>query len=337
MKGRNAQVSRFYKILNILEGAPHGLSVSDLHQRLYDRGFEVEKRTVYRDLDALKAAGFPLNEKGTDDVNGTKWTLEKTTKVSHYLVLDSRELVALYLARGMLAPLKDTPFFADLTSAFSKIDEKLTRKGQDFLNEVSNEFYFEPGPKWGLGLNPDIVDTVRAACTERHKIKVNYSSSNSQKTTDRILGPQFLYFSKGSLYLVAEDISAAKNKIFSLPRIDQAEMLDEPYDGETVDPENYFDSAFGIYHSPNTEHIELEFSPPVAAFVSERRWHRSQRVVSCQGGKIKMHLEVGVTPELIQWILSYGPAAKVLGPESLKSQILDQIERTLHSYKDKAS
>ena len=157
MKGRNAQVSRIYKILNILEGAPHGLSVSDLCDRLHDRGFEVGKRTVYRDLDALRSAGFPLNEKGKDDVNGTRWTLEKTTKVSHYLVLSARELIALYLAKGMLSPLKETPFFDDLNNTFSKIEEKLTGKGQSFLDEVSNDFHFEPGPKWGLGLNPDEI------------------------------------------------------------------------------------------------------------------------------------------------------------------------------------
>ena len=33
--------------------------------------FEVTKRTVYRDLEALKAAGFPLDEKGKDTENGT--------------------------------------------------------------------------------------------------------------------------------------------------------------------------------------------------------------------------------------------------------------------------
>lgn len=334
MKGRNAQVSRIYKILNILEGAPHGLSVSDLCDRLHDRGFEVGKRTVYRDLDALRSAGFPLNEKGKDDVNGTRWTLEKTTKVSHYLVLSARELIALYLARGMLSPLKETPFFEDLTTTFSKIEEKLTGKGQSFLDEVSNDFHFEPGPKWGLGLNPDVIETVRAACTERHQLKVNYSSTNSQSTRDRVLGPHFLYFAKGSLYLVAEDLGDGKNKIFSVPRVNNAEMLDVPYDGESVDPENYFDTAFGIYHASEPVQIKLEFSHPVSTFIRERRWHHSQRVIAKENDKIELQLEVGITPELVQWILGYGPSVKVLGPDSLKSEVKEQAQKTLQIYQD---
>nr|MBP7864181.1 HTH domain-containing protein [bacterium] len=114
MKGRNSQVVRIYKLITILEGAPHGLSISDLTTRLNDRGFEVDKRTIYRDLDALKAAGFPLEERGKTEDQGTRWTLERSIKVSKALVLNARELLALYLARSALIPLKETPFFTDL-------------------------------------------------------------------------------------------------------------------------------------------------------------------------------------------------------------------------------
>jgi predicted DNA-binding transcriptional regulator YafY len=332
MKGRNAQVARIYLIINILEGAPHGLSVSDLKDRLASRDYEVAKRTVYRDLDALRDAGFPLHETGQDEVNGVRWSLERNSKISHYLVLSSRELIALYLARGMLAPLKETPFYEDLQSTFNKIDEKISTKSQTFLDEVANDFYFEPGPKWGLGLNPDIIDTLRAACTERHQLKVNYASSSSQTIRDRKLGPHFLYFAKASLYLVAEDLEDGKNKIFSVPRMSQAEMLEHPYQGELVDPENYFDTAFGIYHTSDPVTVQLEFSPPVSHFIRERRWHHSQRIISKENQIIELCLDVGLTPELVQWVLSYGPSVKVLEPQTLKEQVKTQAQRTLEIY-----
>ena len=334
MKGRNAQISRIYTILNILEHAPHGLSVTDLCERLNNRGFEVVKRTVYRDLDALRGSGFPLNEKGQDDDNGTRWALEKTTKVNNYLVLTARELMALYFARSMLSPLKETPFFDDLTTTFHKIEEKLSIKGKNSLEEVSKEFHFEPGAKWGLGLNPDIIETIRAACTEGQKLKVNYSSTNSQTTKDRILGPHFLYFGKGSLYLVAKDFSDGIDKTFSLPRVNQAQMLDEEFESKNINPDTYFDSAFGVYHSKNPVEVKLEFSSPISTYIKERRWHDSQRIITKENGKIELTFEVGITPELVQWVLGYGKNVKVLSPTSLKKEIKKQAKETLEIYQE---
>jgi predicted DNA-binding transcriptional regulator YafY len=81
MQGRNAQVARIYKILVLLEGAPQGLTALELRERLLDRGSDVSKRTVYRDLEALADAGFPLSE-GAENENGeaTRWVLHRSLK-----------------------------------------------------------------------------------------------------------------------------------------------------------------------------------------------------------------------------------------------------------------
>ena len=334
MKGRNAQVSRVYRMLNILEGAPHGLSPSELESRLKERGFDVSTRTIYRDLEALRAAGFPMNESGKSDKMGTRWTLERVTKVSHYLVLTSRELLALYLARMVLEPLRDTPFYEDLQTTFGKIEEKLGEKGQTHLNEVSHEMHFEPGPRWGLGIKPEIVDTVRAACTEGQYLSINYSSTNSGTTRDRKIGPEFLYFAKGSLYLVGKEEGESTNKIFSVPRMNKATMLNEGYQAEQLDPDKFFAGSFGIYHAAEApERVSIEFGSKIAAFVSERRWHPSQRVVSKEHGKLVVELEVALTPELVQWVLGFGAQAKVLAPAKLARQVFDEAEGTAARYR----
>lgn len=88
---RNDQVARIYNILLILEYAPHGITVRGLCERLNERGHEAGVRTVYRDLNALRKAGFPLHEKGTDADNATRWILERKTNVTRAVPLTNDE------------------------------------------------------------------------------------------------------------------------------------------------------------------------------------------------------------------------------------------------------
>jgi predicted DNA-binding transcriptional regulator YafY len=148
MTGRNSQVARIYCALTILEGAPQGLSVTQLAERLKDRGHDASKRTIYRDMGALSAAGFPLSESDdkTED-GGTIWRLERSKTVGQNLVLSARELIALYLARGVLSPLQGTPTYQDLKSAFDKIEERLGSKHQEFFETLAGEIQFQPVAK----------------------------------------------------------------------------------------------------------------------------------------------------------------------------------------------
>jgi len=183
-----------------------------------------------------------------------------------------------------------------------------------------------------LGLDPDITETVRAACTERHVLSVAYHTASRGVTTTRKLGPHFLYFAKGSLYLVAEDLNERKVKVFSVPRIENAQMLDEDYNGETVDPEQYFGSAFGVYRGGEAKSVCVRFAPAIASYIRERRWHDSQRVVVKEQGFIELSLEVAITPELTQWILGFGPNAEVLEPKALIEEIQVEARKTVALY-----
>jgi predicted DNA-binding transcriptional regulator YafY len=336
MSGRNSQISRIYNILDLLDAAPQGLTVNEIASRINQRGHQASKRTVYRDLEALNAAGFPLmpEEEATDE-GAARWVLEHHTKISKYLVLSSRELIALYLARGVLEPLRDTPFFLDLESAFSKIEEKLGSKSKDFFQDLANELQFEPGPRWGLGLDPDTLETVRSCCAESQILEVMYASANGGDKRVRRLGPHYLYFSKGSIYLLAEDMADQKIKVFGLPRMTDAKMLDETYAGEPVAPEEFFKSSFGIFKGGQPVEVKIEFNSTVSPFVKERRWHASQRVVTKSDGCISLSFDVAITPELVQWVLGFGPNAKILEPVELRNQVIESAKKMLDVYKIK--
>lgn len=337
MPGRNAQVSRIYAILNLLEGSPQGLTVAEITARMKDRSHSASKRTIYRDLEALNAAGFPLfpAEDGSADTSAARWVLEKTARINQYLVLSPRELVGLYLARQVLAPLRDTPFFADLEQLFHKIEDKLGSKSREHLHELSNDIHFEPGPLWGLGVDPIVLETVRSACAEGQVINCVYASVNSRTKKHRKLGPHYLYFAKGSLYLVAEEIETKVVKTFSLPRMSEAEMLDELYEGTKSDPEEHFKDSFGIFRGENPLDISLQFSRELSSFIKERSWHPSQRIIAKGDGIVEMHLHVALTPELKQWILGFGSQVTVLAPIALKDGIQTEARKLVDLYSSK--
>lgn len=332
-QSRNEQVSRIITVLRLLENNPRGFTIPQLHSRIAE-DFNVVERSIRRDIEALRGVGYDIITIENPDLaeRSQVFKLNPTIKVTQQLVLSPGELLALYLAQNMLSPLKDTAFYGDLNNFFKKIDLLIREKDREHLQEVAEEIHFEPGPRWGLGIQPDTVDTIRSACANSQILKIQYNSVNSKTHSERKVGPQFLYFAKGSLYLVAEDFKDHKVKVFSVPRITSAEMTEEEYQGSKVDPENYFNGSFGVYQAQDALSIKLHFLPDAAAFVRERKWHSTQRVVNKSDGSIEMNLEVGLTPDLVQWVLGFGDNVEVLEPEQLKSKIVSSAERVIKKY-----
>ena len=89
---RGDQLARQWKIFQTLVTSRHGKSVRDLAKNL-----DCHQRTVYRDLEALEAAGFPIY---TENSNGK----------NRWLLMDS--------ARSLMTPWK--VFFRKLKPPFHR-------------------------------------------------------------------------------------------------------------------------------------------------------------------------------------------------------------------------
>ena len=114
-------------------------------------------------------------------------------------------------------------------------------------------------------------------------------------------------------------------------------MLDQAYSGQISDPEEYFSSSFGIYRGEKAERVRVQFGAKVAAYVRERRWHSSQRVIAKENGTIEIEIEVAQTPELVQWILGFGSQATVIEPDTLAKAIQNEARETIDQYQMKDS
>ena len=112
---------------------------------------------------------------------------------------------------------------------------------------------------------------------------------------------------------------------YRFSRIETAEAVGGtfPYpDKDSYDPERVFADSFGIIVDDKypIEQIEMSLAPRWASFVRSHRWHRSQESF-VRSGRVHVRLRVRVCPELVSWILGFGPEARVIGPPRLKRQI----------------
>lgn len=328
---RNDQVTRLFFLIHTLEGAARGLTPQQLQVKAAARGFNVTERTIYRDLEALEAA-FPFEFATDPETSAKKWILGKHARVAGHFILTSRELFALYLAKGALEPLSKTPFYEDIQTVFKRLEDRLDDKAGDHLLEVKKDLAIHVGPKWGVGVDTEILETIRAACAEGHMLEIEYDSASSGKTALRKVGPHFLYFSKGALYLLAHDVGDEKAKTFALPRFKSARMTDETYQGEAIDPDTYFANSFGAYHGAEAKHVELIFSRQIGMFIRERQYHPSQKAIPCENG-FKFEFEIAITPEFVQWILGFGHDCTVVAPQELKQELKDRAEKILKMYR----
>jgi integrase len=106
---RGDQLARQWKIIQTLITSRQGKSAAELAGE-----FECHPRTLYRDLEALQAAGFPIY---TERVEGKNlWSLLDTLKHHIPIPFSLTELMALYFSTDMLKAFKGTAFHDFLES-----------------------------------------------------------------------------------------------------------------------------------------------------------------------------------------------------------------------------
>lgn len=330
---RNSQVARFYKILILLETSRAGFSVRELKDSLEERGLEVTERTIYRDLEGLRQAGFPIITKDHDQPGGKKFLLDKSLSVNNYLLFTIDEIFALHIAQISLSSLERTPFYADVKSIFAKIIGKINTKSKDYLHELQNEFHFDQNEKWALGINEKVLAILRKACHERQLVRMTYKSSQEDHAKERKVGPDFLYLTDGCIYLVARAVKSIEVKLYSLTRIQSVELLNDQNPNEELSKEQFIKGTFRSGYNRDQKKIVVRFDKEIADFVKERRWHSSQKSEPQADGTIVVSFQLGISRELVRWVVGFGSQAEVIEPKELRDMILEEAKKIVKNYK----
>jgi len=325
---RGDQLGRQWRIIQTLISSKMGKSAADLADEL-----ECHPRTVYRDLEALQVAGFPIY---TDRVAGKSlWSVLDTVKHQIPIPFSLPELMALYFGSDMMKVFRGTIFYDSLESLFQKVKTTLPPESKTFIKNVEQTLHLGMKPYKEYGKFKEIINRVNDAAINKKSIEIVYYTMSRNKESKRKVDPYKIWFLNGTFYLIGHCHVRGEVRIFALDRIKMLHQTKEIFEvPEDFSLEEFVGPSFGVFQGAPI-HIKVWFSPDVAGYIKEKIWHESQEIHPQDDGSIIFEAEVAGTDEIKFWIMNWGSKAVVLEPELLKDDIRAEVGAMLEIY-DKA-
>src|SRR6202521_2115181 len=205
LSGVGMRADRVLAMLLLLQ-ARGRVSALELAARL-----EVSRRTVYRDVDALSAAGVPVRTDpgprgGIELVEGWRTDLTGLTEPELNALFASAAGPAFESAMGKLA----APLPGESGRRAGRMRERL------LVDSVG----------WGRrGDASPHLRVVQDAVFADRRLRLRYRRAEAQ-VTERVVDPLGLVLKAGVWYLLAD--AAGDRRLFRLSRVEGAEALDEP-------------------------------------------------------------------------------------------------------------
>ena len=311
---RGDQLARQWKIIQALSASHQGRTAVQLAREM-----ECHKRTVYRDLEALQMAGFPIFNEHHE--GKTRWQLLDSMKETMPLPLNLTELMALYFSRGMMKTVENTFFWEAWESLFGKIKTTLPPGTIDYLDRIESSLSVggrQSRYRHDIGA---VFDTLHEAIASRRCLNIRYFTISRKSESRRRVAPYKIWYFEGSFYLIADCSLRGDIRLFALERIKKISLLDDHFEmPEDFNADEFMRSSFGVFQGEPVK-VRIRFNAAVADYIQERTWHPSQSIESQADGSIIFEAEVAGTREIKFWILQWGAQAEVLLPASLRQDL----------------
>lgn len=263
--------------------------------------FGVSRRTIYRDVDALSAAGIPVYaEKGKG--GGIRILPDFVLDKTHFSRDEQTQLVAHFESLAALGTPDVQPVLEKLGALFGRGDSWL-------------QVDYAP---WGDGEAARAVfRTLRAAILQHHVVAFDYIGAERAKT-QRVVEPMQILFRGQGWYLQGYCRLRGAFRIFKLNR-----MLNLRETGERFEPRPLPQATHQTPPAPLVP-VTLRLAP-AAAFRAMDEF--PPEVVSPQpDGSCIVKCPLPMEGDwLVGYLLSFGDAAEVLAPPELRQRLHDAV------------
>jgi len=274
--------------------------------------FELSIRTIYRDLNALGEAGVPIVAEA-----GVGYSLLKGYHLPP-VTFTSEEAGALAMGGVLVGQMTDPSLTTPMHSALQKIRAVLPREQQDKIGRIERATLLLERRKVPADSHRANLLQIQDALAQCRPLHLTYRSGSSGEATVREVEPLGLTHYLQHWHLIAWCRLRGGFRDFRLDRIETLTVLP----GTFAVREGF---QLGDYLRQMEDHsacvtIRVKFSGSSAAR-ARREWSLGVVREECVPDGCILTLSAGDTLWFVGWLLSFGPAATVLEPASLRQQL----------------
>jgi predicted DNA-binding transcriptional regulator YafY len=291
-------------------------------QALADR-CEVSRRTIYRDLDTLAAAGIAVRYR--PDRQGYQLTRDCALPTPS---LEEKEVLALLI---MARQWKGAAGFDLLRQARAGTVKLVQALATEIRDRVLTQAELIPDETIAAALpvhRKVVYDTILSGLCLRRQVRIWYRNiaEGSEGTTK--LSVYRLVLAQGIWFIVGRSTYHREVCVFRIPWIERATLTNDPH---TIPPrfslERFLGMAWGMERGKERYELWLRFSARVAPQIRDTLCHQSQRLAELPDRRADLHLTVDGLDEIVGWVLGFGDQVEVLAPGELRQRVAEIAAR----------
>jgi len=319
-------------MLQLIPRRPPGLTAGELRARLGERDFDINLRTVQRDLNYLSSM-FPITSEGE---RPQYWFWAVDAQALSIPAQDAHSALMWRLIEEHLKPLlpraiqRDAePQFAAARAYLESLGKGKVSRWKDRVRVIPRAFQLQV---------PQIPDEVMAAIQEalfqRCQLKVAYRSRGASRTQSWCVNPLGLVLREGIVYLLAtiEDYEDLRQLVAH--RVVSAAVIDEAVrEQEGFDLDDYIRQGGFAYVEGGPVRLRMRVDPYAAEHLLESPISSDQRSKLLPDGRVELTATVVETKQLRWWLTGFGEALEVVGPAELRNAIAEQAEAVAEMYR----
>lgn len=322
---------RYLTMLQLIPRSPGRVATPVLLEKLRERGFHIDARSLQRDLRDKLALHFPLI--CDDSQKPYRWYFDRDFHCP-LPALDVPGALTLVLAeeylRGLLPPVvvgQLAPQFTDARRLLDDLEGNGLSQWAKRVRAIPNGKALLPAP-----MDEHVWQVVTQALLEQTSLDVHYLSRSTERERQFTLHPQGLVSRHSVTYLLATVNDYSDIRQFALHRLVQASISTAHWrEAKDFDLDDYIQGgAFGYRQSLEDVTLTANVAPQVAWLLAETPLSVSQRLTPLVDSDWQqLEATVPDDQQTLWWLMGMGANVEVLEPEGWRKEIHDAARRIL--------
>ena len=262
--------------------------------------FEVSRRTINRDIEALCQAGIPIK---TSQGAGGGISIMSGYRMDRTL-LTSRDMQMILAGLRRLDSVSGSGYYGQLMEKIQAGSSEFISGRDSILIDLSSWYNTTLAPK---------ISTIQYAIENRHLLTFDYFAPSGE--TKRTIEPYYILFKWTSWYVYGWCLTRKDYRLFKLNRMDNVLMSDKGFECRNVP---FPDMSTELMYPRNIK-VKALFDP-------DTKWRLVEEFgkdcySETKDGKILFTADYADMDNLVSWMLTFGDKVEVLEPQEVRERL----------------